>query len=171
MLGITLVLALVLVALAQPQAATTQEREPVEVRFESYVVAAVTRADGGIDEVFTAADTANQGDVIEYRLVVTNTTAAALPAVALVGPIPEFMTYVADSATPGSDWLRLEFSADGGQSFSEPPVMITIVQADGTRTQVVAAPELYDAVRWTLLTPLEPNAAEPLTLTYRLTVD
>jgi uncharacterized repeat protein (TIGR01451 family) len=170
-LGATVLLALALVALAQPQPATTEERQPLEVRFESYVVTTVTRADGGTDEVFTAADTASQGDVIEYRLVVTNTTDAALPGVALVGPIPEFMTYAADSATPGSDALRLEFSADAGQTFSEPPVMITIVGADGTRTEVVAEPDLYDAVRWTLLTPLEPNADAPLTLIYRATVD
>ena len=137
---------------------------PVSTRIESYVVSLVT-GDGGEEEEFVESQTARPGQVVEYRVFVVNDGDTTLPprAVVVTGPVPEGTSFLEGSATPSSEEVLTEFSADG-QDFSEPPVLAA---SGGERSAV--DPEDYAAVRWTLLQPLAPGAEE--TFAYRVTVE
>ena len=154
-------------ALSQGSAQGAAQESPVAVTLESYLVTTVTLEDGTTEERFSSAETAKPGEVLEYRLEVHNQSGETLPeGLALTGPVPSEVQYF-PSATPASN-ARLEFSADGGVTFSEPPVMITVTNEEGEEEEVVADPSQYNAVRWLLLTPLESEAS--LDFRYRVTV-
>jgi uncharacterized repeat protein (TIGR01451 family) len=162
---IALLAAFALWPAASAQGVTTSNDNPVNVRVEIYVVSQVTKDDGTKEERFTEATTARPGQVVEYRLFAKNVSDTTLPAgiVQITGPIPDGMAFIADSATPSSERVLTEYSADGGRNYSKPPVLV------GTAAnRSVAVPADYTGVRWTLLVPLEPGAEEPFF--YRVTV-
>lgn len=134
---------------------------PVEVKIEIFLVSEVQG-----QEQFKRATTARPGQVVEYRITATNRSDETLPGgtVEILGPIPDGTTFVPNSATPSTDRILTEFSADGGNNFSKEPVLI------GNETdRRVADPDSYDVVRWTLLVPMEPGQEEAFF--YRVTVD
>lgn len=135
---------------------TAFAQNPVSIRLEIYIVSEVTTSDGTREERLSEATTARPGQVVEYRLFATNDGETTLPAgtVVIVGPVPEGTTYVENSTTPSSERVITEFSADG-ETFSEPPVLIG--EEDDRR---LVAPSDYEAVRWTLLVPMEPGQEE-----------
>lgn len=137
--------------------AFAQGDNPIGVRIEAYIVSQVTAEDGTATERFSESSTGRPGQVVEYRVFATNNDATTLPAetVKVNGPIPEASTYVDGSATPSSERIRTEFSLDG-DSFSEAP-------------ETTEGPSAYQAVRWTLLTPLEPGQEERFV--YRVTIN
>jgi uncharacterized repeat protein (TIGR01451 family) len=147
-----LALALLLSLGAAPALAQDLVENPVEVRLEIFLVSEVQGT-----EQFRPATTARPGQVVEYRLTAVNRSEETLPGgtVEIIGPIPDRTTFVPNSATPTSERILAEFSADGGQTYSEEPVL---VGGEGDRR--VAGPESYDAVRWTLLVPMEPGQEE-----------
>ena len=136
------------------------QNDPVTVRLEIYVVNVV---DG--QEELKEATQARPGQVVEYRLFALNNGDATLPAgtVVITGPIPEGTSFVADSATPTTDTLLTEYSVDG-EAYYEPPIL---VGSDGQRT--VADPANYKAIRWTLLSNMEPK--QEAGFVYRVTVN
>jgi uncharacterized repeat protein (TIGR01451 family) len=140
---------------------------PVEVRLEIYVVSEVTTDDGNKEERFSEATTARPGQVVEYRLMAENIGDTTLPAgtVVITGPVPDGTTFVPESATPSSELFLTEYSADNGDSYSEPPVIVTM----NNNQRRIADPVLYNAVRWTLLVPMEPGSDEAFI--YRVTVN
>lgn len=147
--------------------------QPVEVRYEIFIVSEVTNDEGEREERFTEATTARPGQVVEYRVFATNTGDTTLPAslVTVIGPVPEGTRFVPESATPSSDRILTEYwaeevdcpDAEDGMCFDEPPIVVE--EGDGRR---VLDPSEYDAVRWTLLEPMEPGQEEPFF--YRVTV-
>lgn len=142
---------------------------PLEVKLEGYIVNVVTKEDGTQEEEFVAATEARPGQVVEYRVLVTNISSETLPAsnALITGPIPNTTTYIADTATATSAEAQLEFSADGGATFAEKP-MIEKENDQGEKEMVEALPEEYTAARWAILVPLAPQ--QTLTFTYRVTV-
>lgn len=138
---------------------------PVTVGLEIYVVSQVTREDGTREERFTAATEARPGQVVEYRLTVTNVSEETLPPgiVVITTPVPEGTQYVPFSATPSDERLLTEFSADKGMTYYE----VNVFVGEGEQ-RAIADPTAYDHVRWTLLVEMEP--ASSLTLVYRVTV-
>ncbi len=144
--------------------------EPLNVTLEGYLVNVVTNDDGTQEEEFVAATTAHPGQIVEYRVTVTNVSNETVPASGafVTGPVPATTTYLADSATPSNTEVGLEFSADGGVSFTANP-MTEKVTAVGNKELVAALPEEFTTTRWTLLLPIEPQ--HTLTLTYRVTVN
>lgn len=157
--GAAALFALAFVLLAPAPFALAQDN-PVSVRLEIFVVSVV---DG--EERYTAATTARPGQVVEYRLFASNVGDTTLPpgTVVLTGPVPEGTAFVANSATPSSERILSEFTADGGESYDE--TLIFIGEGDDRR---LADPTQYTAVRWTLLVDLEPGAEEAFF--YRVTV-
>lgn len=137
---------------------------PIELRTEIYIVSLVTQDDGTREERFTEATSAIPGQIIEYRVFATNVGETTLPAgrVQVVGPIMDGMEFVASSATPSSQRVLTEFSADG-VNFGTSPLLV----GEGDDREVVDPAE-YEAVRWTLLEPLEPGQEEPFY--YRVTL-
>jgi uncharacterized repeat protein (TIGR01451 family) len=162
LLGVLLGLVLLSSAWAQSQ--------PLEVTLEGYLVQVITKEDGSQAEEFVAATQARPGQVVEYRVLVTNVSNETLPPsnAMITGPVPNTTTYLADSATATGAEVMLEFSADGGQSFAEKP-MLEKENEQGEKELVEALPEEYNAARWALLMPIEP--AQTLTFTYRVTVN
>jgi uncharacterized repeat protein (TIGR01451 family) len=146
------------------------QNQPLEVTLEGYVVTVITQDDGTQVEEFTEATQARPGQIVEYRVTVTNTGSEILAGgnALLTGPIPPTTRYIADSATPSSTGARLEFSADGGQIFAEKPVLEK-TNEQGEKEIVEALPAEYTTARWALLVPLEP--AQSLTFKYRVTVN
>lgn len=131
---------------------------PIQIRTEIYIVSEVTNSDGSKSEKLTQADTARPGQIVEYRLFAKNTSATTLPAgvVQISSPVPTGMEYLPNSATPSSDTLLTEFSADSGTTFSKPPVLVGSGSA-----RKVAEPTTYTTVRWTVLAPMEPGQELP----------
>jgi uncharacterized repeat protein (TIGR01451 family) len=153
------------VAFAEADAPRAAPDDPLAYRLEIYVVSHVTRDDGTREERYTEASEARPGQMVEYRIFVTNVSETTLPAglVQVRLPVPEGTEYVPNSATPSSDRLLTEFSADRGRTFSEPPVLI-----GNEERRSVADPTTYDEIRWTFFIELEPDQEE--TLVYRVIV-
>ena len=141
--------------------------QPVSVGVEAFVVSEVTSEDGNVEERFSAASTARPGQVVEYRLSVNNQEDTTLPAgtVVVTGPVPESTRYADGSATPTSERVLTEFTADG-ETYGEPPLTGS---SEGTGGLGDIAPSDYAAVRWTLLVPMEPAQEE--VFTYRVVVE
>ena len=139
--------------------------DPLAYRLEIYVVSHVTRDDGTREERYTESAEARPGQTVEYRVFIQNVSETTLPEglVQIRLPIPEGTEYVANSATPSSDRLLTEFSADRGVTFSEPPVLV----GDGEQRRS-AEPSSYDEIRWTFFVELEPGQEE--LLVYRVIV-
>jgi uncharacterized repeat protein (TIGR01451 family) len=157
---VSFVVAFVLVGVVQAQATN-----PVQVEMEIYVVSQVTRDDGTREDRFTRATEARPGQTVEYRLIVRNVSEETLPPgiVVITAPVPEGTQFVPNSATPSTEVLLAEFSADRGATFAETNVFIGL--GEGRR---IAEPSAYTTVRWTLLEEMEPGTER--TLVYRVTV-
>jgi uncharacterized repeat protein (TIGR01451 family) len=132
--------------------------------------------DGEVVERFVPVQEAIPGEVIEYRVTATNEGDVIYrPGTVVVTlPIGEGLAYLEDTATPSSDRVVTEFSADGGATYAEPPVLIA-TPADGDEegegseaASRVADPAEYDHIRWTFSVPFEPGQQE--TLVYRVEV-
>jgi uncharacterized repeat protein (TIGR01451 family) len=136
--------------------------------------------DGDVVERFVPVQEAIPGEVIEYRVTATNEGDVIYrPGTVVVTlPIGEGLVYLEDTATPSSDRVVTEFSADGGATYAEPPVLVSArddeaePEGDGdggdegaTRA---ADPSEYDHIRWTFSVPFEPGQQE--TLVYRVEV-
>jgi len=98
---------------------------------------------------------AKPGDVIRYALVFTNVTTGPVKNIQFVDPIPQGTVYVLGSAAADHP-VRVEYSIDGGKSYSARPV-IAVVQ-DGKTVEQPAARERYTHVRWTVLGSLASGA-------------
>jgi uncharacterized repeat protein (TIGR01451 family) len=147
--------------------ATFAQSNEVSIRTEIFVINQVTGADGAATEEAVPATTARPGQIVEYRLVARNETDTTLPAgtVVITGPVPGGTTFVAESATPKSDRILTEYSADG-TNFTDADSPILSGSGDN---RTVADPTEYRAVRWSLLVPFEPGQEE--TFVYRVTVN
>ncbi len=149
--------------------ALAQTGEPLNVSLEAYVVTVITNDDGSKEEQFSKASTARPGQIVEYRLVVVNNSNETLPGgnAYITGPVPASTDYLAETATAPSDKARLEFSADGGVTFADKP-MVMKKNEQGEEELVEVKPEEYTDARWQLLQALAPQ--ETLTFSYRVTV-
>src|SRR6056297_996540 len=141
--------------------------------------------EGGTVERFVPVEEAVPGEVIEYRVTAVNEGDIIYrPGTVVVTlPIGQGLAYIQDSATPSSDRVVTEFSADGGASYAEPPVLIPDTDPAGTDPAETepddeeatedaglraADPAEYDAIRWTFSVPFEPGQEE--LLVYRVEV-
>jgi uncharacterized repeat protein (TIGR01451 family) len=146
-------------------AAFAQANDPLETVLETYIVSQVTRDDGTREDRYSPATQARPGQVVEYRIIVTNVSDETLPPgiVVISVPILEGTQFVPSSATPSSDELLTEFSADGGMTFAENNVFIGLGD-----DRSIADPTAYTTVRWTVLVDMEPE--DELTLVYRVII-
>jgi uncharacterized repeat protein (TIGR01451 family) len=96
------------------------------------------------------------GDVIRYRLLFTNVTDVPVRNVVFDNPLPDGLAYVASSAGADQAEVVVEYSIDGGATYSAQPMVEQLV--DGERVMAAAAPEQYTHVRWTVPNWIEPGA-------------
>ena len=125
----------------------------------------VASTDGEPTERFVEVTEAVPGEVVEYRIVVRNEGEIIFRPGTVVVTLPfgDGVAYQEDTATSLPGQIFLEFSADGGATFMEPPVLV------GTgESRTVAEVAAYDHVRWTVMGPFAPG--EEWTLVYRVDV-
>lgn len=87
------------------------------------------------------------GDVVRYRLTFTNVTADSVRRVQFSDHVPIGLRYVAGSATSDRPDVVIEFSIDGGRTYSTAPD-IDVVE-NGKKVRRPAPPDSYTDVRWT----------------------
>ena len=99
------------------------------------------------------ADRVGSGDWIVYTLEVRNTASTAVPPPMVTYPVPEHMSYVAESAVGPA--TEVTYSVDGGHSF-DVPENLKIQDPDGQHRLAGAAD--YTHIRWQLKNGLKANS-------------
>ena len=143
----------------------------IQIKKDTYAVLRIMGSDGQFIPVIDAAgELYEQGEgtattTYYSNFIVTNVSDETLPPgiVVISVPILEGTQFVPSSATPSSDELLTEFSADGGMTFAENNVFIGLGD-----DRSIADPTAYTTVRWTVLVDMEPE--DELTLVYRVTI-
>ena len=107
------------------------------------------------------------GDVIRYRLTFTNLRSDSIRNVQFNDPLPTGLHYVAESAAADRDDVTVEFSIDGGRSWSTQPMIEETV--DGRKVRKPAPTTMYSNVRWSVRGWLKPNAQVTAELKAQLT--
>lgn len=143
---VALALALGAALPAAAQQAPAQQRQALVVTAQNRTAVAARRADAAV----------RPGDVVRYRLTFTNVAGRQVRGVTLANPLPGSMAFVAGSATATRQDARVEYSIDGGNTFSAQPMVDVVV--DGRTERRPAAPEQYTHVRWTVDGWVAPNA-------------
>ncbi len=155
LLQIALPVAVVL-TLASGSAAAQEERAPEALE----VSATILSWDQGpptIDAPVRDPNRVMLGDVVEYRLVFTNITGRPINNIEFTDPLPEGMHYLQGTAGADREDVDVEFSLDGGTSYSELPMVEVVVEG---RTELrPASPEDYTNIRWTVHGLVKPDAA------------
>lgn len=96
------------------------------------------------------------GDLMEYRMVFTNTKRIALKNVRFDNPVPRGLVYAIGSAKADRPDANVEFSIDGGATWSANP-QIEVIEA-GQKVRRAAPPEMYTHVRWHVTGDVAPGA-------------
>ena len=96
------------------------------------------------------------GDVIRYQLRFTNVTDDSIRHVVFNNQLPQGLRYMDATAGGDRDDLAIEYSIDGGASYSAQPMIE--VEVDGKRVKRPAPAEMYTHIRWTIEGWLQPNA-------------
>lgn len=144
-----LMLALSMVA-AQPVNAQLTRQQPDPLR----IVAVNVTAEA--DETRKGSG-ALPGDVLEYRLHFTNVTGGVVRNVVFDDPIPTGLVYLPETAGADRSDVVVQFSIDGGATFSTNP-MVEVVE-EGRKVLKPAPAHLYTHIRWTVKSAVLPNAS------------
>jgi uncharacterized repeat protein (TIGR01451 family) len=126
----------------------------------------VVVTDKGVEN-FLPADNAQPKDVIEYRLVYTNTGDEPIQNVLITDPIPIGTTFLQPSVSQPKAG-RVEFSIDGGKNFQSWPILVKTKTADGEEKLVEATPDMVTHIRWAITEAIQPDGG--ITLTYRTVI-
>lgn len=103
------------------------------------------------------------GDVVQYRLRFTNVKDIRVRDVVIDDPVPEGLEYVDGSASANQQGVDIQYSIDGGRTYSNRPTMQKVV--DGKGVEVPAPPESYTHIRWIVRDWIEPGST--LTASFR----
>jgi uncharacterized repeat protein (TIGR01451 family) len=99
------------------------------------------------------ADRLVSGDSVLYTLEVHNAAATSAHAPTVTFPVPQHLSYVAESAVgPGTE---ISYSVDGGRSF-DAPENLKVKDSDGQLHTAGAAD--YTHIRWQLKNALKGNS-------------
>lgn len=128
------------------------------VELESVSEVEVTVDNGQGEMVVTRVDASmarvEPGDTVIFTNYYKNLGAQPAESVVLVNPVPEHMTYVAETAEGAG--TRIEFSVDGGKSFAAPE---NLMIKDENDKEKVAEPGDYTHIRWTMLEAIGKDGA------------
>ncbi|HEY7193210.1 MAG TPA: hypothetical protein VH439_05670 [Gemmatimonadales bacterium] len=106
------------------------------------------------------------GDVVRYQLRFTNPNQGDVRGVVFTNPVPQGLRYVDGSAGADRQDVVVEYSIDGGKTYSARPMVSEVVA--GKRVQKPAAAEQYSHVRWTVRGSIAPGAS--VTAEFRATL-
>jgi uncharacterized repeat protein (TIGR01451 family) len=96
------------------------------------------------------------GDVVRYRLTFTNVTPSSVKSVVFDNPLPAGLRYRAGTASADRDQVAIQYSIDGGKSYSAQPMIET--EVEGKRVQRAAPAEMYTHIRWAVQGAVLPGA-------------
>jgi len=113
-------------------------------------------------EVFTPADKARPGDLIEYQVTCRNGSSAAVRQVMATLPLPAGVEYVGSSAAPPSAEASLD-----GRTFEPMPIVRRTRGADGREVVREVPVSQYRALRWPI-GPLGGGAARTVSARARI---
>ncbi|MDB4951102.1 MAG: conserved repeat domain protein [Gemmatimonadetes bacterium] len=148
---IVLALAALMTAAAPAVAQRAPQGNPLTITATN-----TTAAAGAARGTRRADDRVRGGDVIRYRLAFTNPGAAPVRHVVMADPVPAGLRFVAGSTTASRPDALVEYSVDGGKTFSAHPMETVVV--DGRPVTRPAAAERYTHVRWTVEGAVAPHA-------------
>lgn len=135
-------------------AALAQAKAPLEVPLAVFRVFAEVK-DGKTIERFEAAEAADPGAVLEYRLRAVNRGEVALRSVRAELPVPRGAEYLDGTATVmAAATLQATFD---GKTFAAPPLKRRVVR-DGKTVEETVKPTEYRALRWVAKGELAPGA-------------
>jgi uncharacterized repeat protein (TIGR01451 family) len=97
------------------------------------------------------------GDVVRYRLTFTNVTPHAVKSVVFDNPLPAGLRYQGGTAVVDREQVVIQYSIDGGKSYSAQPMIE--VEVDGKRVQRPAPADMYTHIRWSVQGSVLPGAA------------
>ena len=145
----------VLLTLASGSAAAQEETERKALVVSATILTWGQNAQT-IDDADREPNRVAPGDVVEYRLVFTNITGRPVNNIQFTDPLPEGMHYLQGTAGADREDVDVEFSLDGGTSYSELPMVEVVV--DGRTELRPASPEDYTDIRWTVHGEVQPDA-------------
>lgn len=99
---------------------------------------------------------ARVGDVLRYRLTFTNVAGRPVRGVTLNNPLSAGVQLVGGSARASRQDANVEYSADGGKTFSPSPTERVMV--DGLMVERPISAERFTHVRWSVEGWVQPNA-------------
>ena len=144
-------------ALVGGSAAAQEERAPEALVISATILPSEQTRPQTIDALDRDPDRVALGDVVEYRLVFTNITGNPVNNIQFTDPLPEGMYYLQGTAGADREDVDVEFSLDGGTSYSEQPMVEVVVEG---RTELrPASPEVYTNIRWTVHGEVQPDAS------------
>ena len=144
-------------ALAGGSAAAQEERAPEALVISATIHPSEQARPQTIDALDRDPDRVELGDMVEYRLVFTNITERPVNNIQFTDPLPEGMHYLQGTAGADREDVDVEFSLDGGTSYSEQPMVEVVV--DGRIELRPARPEDYTNIRWTVHGEVQPDAS------------
>lgn len=96
------------------------------------------------------------GDLMRYDLRFTNLLRDSVQRVTFDNPLPSGMHYVAQSAGASRKDVIIEFSIDGGRTYSLTPMIER--EVNGKRVREAAPSDSYTHVRWRIPGWVKPGA-------------
>jgi uncharacterized repeat protein (TIGR01451 family) len=122
----------------------------VQVRLEGQVRVV---ADGATTWAALEDDaTVRPGERIRYQVDLANVGDDEARRPTALGRIPNGTTYILETATTGPG-LTVEYSIDGGATFSQKPTIV-VDDGNGGKRTVPAPAGLYTTIRWTWSDPI-----------------
>jgi len=97
------------------------------------------------------------GDVVRYRLTFTNITTHPVKSVMFDNPLPTGLRYQDGTAAVDRDLVAIQYSIDGGKTYSAKPMIE--VEVEGKRVPRAAPAETYTHIRWSVQGSVLPGAA------------
>ncbi len=148
-----------------------QKQQPVELLLAAEK-RQISRDESGKDKISWNALPSNSqvipGSVLRYTVIAKNNTSRNMRNLTVIQPIPNGMVYIIASATAlNTSGAKLEFSIDGGKTFSVNPI-IRVRGRDGKIEERPAPADAYTHVRWNFGESLPANSQ--LTVAYQVRV-
>ena len=124
-------------ALAGGSAAAQEERAPEALVISATIHPSEQARPQTIDALDRDPDRVELGDMVEYRLVFTNITERPVNNIQFTDPLPEGMHYLQGTAGADREDVDVEFSLDGGTSYSEQPMVEVVSTAESSCVPLV----------------------------------
>ena len=147
----TLALTLLAATVAMPARA-----QQADSRLAPTLTVAALNTTAQAESARPAREAVQPNDVLRYTLTFRNPTSRSLGNVELKNPIPAGVHYVAGSTHASRTDAVVEFSADGGRSWSAQPMESVLVDGKPAMRPVTA--DRYTHVRWLVRGAVGPQA-------------